>query len=47
MEVSGQVHATAALRPGNDSRYPLNSKLGGPQRRPGRFEEENNLLLCR
>jgi len=29
MEVSGQLHATAALPPGNIPFYPLDRRLGG------------------
>jgi hypothetical protein len=36
--VGGQRHAPAALPPGN-TRYPLYSRLGGPQRRSGRVSE--------
>jgi hypothetical protein len=36
MEVSGQLHAPAALPPGKGSR------LGGPQSRSGRGGEEKN-----
>jgi len=39
---SGQLHASAALLPGRERpRYPLNSRLGGPQSRSGRFGEKN------
>lgn len=41
MEVTGQIHASAAL-PG--SRFPLNGRLGGPQSRPGRFAQKLRLL---
>jgi hypothetical protein len=33
--VSGQLHATAALPPGKEPRYPLDRGLGGPQSRSG------------
>jgi len=31
MEVSGQLHTSAALPPGNSSWYPLDKRLDGPQ----------------
>jgi hypothetical protein len=40
MEVSGQPHASAALSPGKESRYPLYSRLCWPQSRSGRGGEE-------
>jgi hypothetical protein len=44
MEVSGQLHAPAALPPGKDPPpwYPLVRRLGGPQSRSGRGGEEKN-----
>jgi hypothetical protein len=36
MEVSGQIHAPAALPQGKSPRYPLYKRLGGPQSRSGR-----------
>jgi hypothetical protein len=42
MEVSGQVHAAAALTPGKEPRYPLDRRLGGPQSRSGRDGKEKN-----
>jgi hypothetical protein len=40
LEVSGQLHALAALPPWETApRYPLDSKLGGPHRRSGRYGE--------
>jgi len=36
MEVSGQLHAPAALPPGKEPQYPLDMRLGGTQPRPGR-----------
>jgi hypothetical protein len=42
MEVSGQLHAPAALPPGKEPWYPLDRKAGGPQRRSGRGDEEKN-----
>lgn len=32
--------------PGGESRYPLNMRLGGPQRRSGRFEVRNVFECC-
>jgi hypothetical protein len=43
MEVSGQVHAPAALNPGKSPWYPLDRRLGGPQNRPGRYREKKNI----
>jgi hypothetical protein len=37
MEVSGQLHALAALPPGKSPRYPFYRRLGGPQSRSGRY----------
>jgi hypothetical protein len=46
MEVSGQLHAPAALPPEKDpSQYPLDRILGGPQSRSGRGGEEKNSQL--
>jgi hypothetical protein len=42
MEVSGQLHAPAALPPGKEPRHPLGRRLGGPQSRSGRGGEEKN-----
>jgi hypothetical protein len=39
LEVSGQLHAPAALLPGKSSRYPFYRRLGGPQSRSGRYGE--------
>jgi hypothetical protein len=44
MEVSGQLHAPAALPSGKQSPVPTAQKLGGPQSWYGRYEEEKNLL---
>jgi hypothetical protein len=41
--VSGQLHAPAALFPGKSPPYPLDRRLGGPQSRSGRREEEKIL----
>jgi hypothetical protein len=45
MEVSGQLHAPAALPPGKSLWYPLDRRLGGPQSRSGRGGEEKNPQL--
>jgi hypothetical protein len=42
MEVSGQLHAPAALPPGKEPWYPLGRRLYGPQSRFGRGGEEKN-----
>jgi hypothetical protein len=42
MEVSGQLHATAALPQGKSPWYPLDRRLGGPYSRSGRGGEEKN-----
>jgi hypothetical protein len=42
MEVSGELHAPAALPQGKSSLYPLDRGLGGPQRLSGRGGEEKN-----
>jgi hypothetical protein len=42
MEVSGQLHAPAALLPRKSPWYPLDMRLGGPQSRSGRGGEEKN-----
>jgi hypothetical protein len=39
LEVSGQLHAPAALLPGKSPRYPFYRRLGGPQSRSGRYGE--------
>jgi hypothetical protein len=39
MEVTGQLHAPAALPPGKE---PLDRRLGGTQSRSGRGGEEKN-----
>jgi hypothetical protein len=44
MKVSGQFHAPAALLRGEQPRYPLDRRLGGPHSRSGRCEDEKNLL---
>jgi hypothetical protein len=42
MEVSGQLHAPAALPPGKETLVPMDRRLGGPQSRSGRGGEEKN-----
>jgi hypothetical protein len=42
MEVSGQLHAPAALPQGKSPWYPLDRRLGGPQNRSGLSGEEKN-----
>jgi hypothetical protein len=44
MDVSGQLHASAALPMGKESLYPLSRWLGGPQSRSGRGGEEEKFL---
>jgi len=39
MEVDGQRHAPAGLLPGKITRYPLYSRLDGPQGRSGRVRK--------
>jgi len=43
MEVSGQLHVPAALHAEKEPRYPLHRRLGGPQSRSSRDDEEKNL----
>jgi hypothetical protein len=38
-----QLHALAALPPGKKPQYPLDRRLGGPQRKSGRPGEEKIL----
>jgi len=42
MEVSGQLHAPAALTPRKSQWYPLDRRLDGPKSRSGRGGEEKN-----
>jgi hypothetical protein len=42
MEVSGQLHASAALSQGKSPSYPLDRRLGGPRSRSGHGGEEKN-----
>jgi hypothetical protein len=42
MEVSGQLHAPAALPQGKSPWYQLDRMPGGPQSRSGRGDEEKN-----
>jgi hypothetical protein len=44
MEVSFQLHTPVALPLGRNPRYPLNSRLDEPQRRPGPFVEGINFV---
>jgi hypothetical protein len=44
MDVSGQIHAPAALPPGKEPQYSLDRRLGGPQTRSGRGGEEDPIL---
>jgi hypothetical protein len=43
-EVSGQLHASAVLHPGNSPPLPICSRLGGTQSLWGRYGREKNLL---
>jgi len=43
MEVSGQLHTSAALSSGKDPRNPLDRGLGGPQSRSGRCVEDEKI----
>jgi hypothetical protein len=45
LEVSGQLHAPAALPPGKSPRYPFYRRLGGPQSRSGRYRELSPSLV--
>jgi hypothetical protein len=45
LEVSGQLHAPAALPPGKSPRYPFYRRLGGPQSRSGRYGEWGAVLI--
>jgi hypothetical protein len=42
MEVSGRLHAQVALPQGRSPWYPLDRRLGGPQRQSGSGGEEKN-----
>jgi hypothetical protein len=42
MEVSGQLHAPAALLQGRSPCYPLDRRLGGPQSRSRRSGEQKS-----
>jgi hypothetical protein len=44
MEVSGQLHAPAAMPRGKNPRYSLYRRLGGPQNRSGHCGEDKSLL---
>jgi hypothetical protein len=41
VEVSGQLHAPAALPPGKSPWYQLDRRLGGPQRKYEHCEQKN------
>jgi hypothetical protein len=45
MEVSGQLHAPAALPQRKSLSYPLDKRLGGPQSQSGCSEEKNSQPL--
>jgi hypothetical protein len=47
LEVSGQLHAPAALPPGKSPRYQFYRRLGGPQSRSGRYGEVKIFLPYR
>jgi hypothetical protein len=47
MEVSGQLHAPAALPPGIFPRYPFDIRLGRPQSQFGRDGENKYIFPCR
>jgi hypothetical protein len=47
MEVSGQLHAPAALPPEEMPRYQLDRRLGEPQSPSGRCGEEKSLAPVR
>jgi hypothetical protein len=44
MEMSGQVHAPAALPPGKSPKYPLYTRLGGTKSRSVGHAEDKTLL---
>jgi hypothetical protein len=46
MQEIGQRHAPAASRRGKGLRFPLDSRLGGPQSRSARSGEEKNPRSC-
>jgi hypothetical protein len=43
MEVSGEFHDPVALIPGQEPRYALDRRMGGPQSRSGRGGEEKSI----
>jgi hypothetical protein len=45
MEVSGQLHSSAALLPGKEPPYPLDRRLRGLQSLYGRYGEEKLLPM--
>jgi hypothetical protein len=44
MEMSGQLHVSAALPLEQSPQYPLDKRLGGPQSQSGFYGEEKALL---
>jgi hypothetical protein len=46
MELSGQLHAPAALLPGKEPLVPIDRRLSGLQNRSGRGGEEKNSEPC-
>jgi hypothetical protein len=42
MEASGLLHVPATLPPGKELPVPIGKRLGGPQSRSGRGDEEKN-----
>ena len=44
MEANGSLHASAAVPPEKEPRYPLNRRLGGPHSRTGFGEKDKNVL---
>jgi hypothetical protein len=46
MQVSGQLHAPAALFSAKEPRYPLDRRLGGPQSRSEHGGEKNSQPLA-
>jgi hypothetical protein len=47
MDLSGQLHAPAALIPGRIPCYPLDMRLVEPQSRSGRGDKEKKRCRCR
>jgi hypothetical protein len=40
MQLNGQLHSLAAVPPVTSTRYSLNRRLDGPQKRSGRFGDQ-------